>query len=38
MMISVLQTAVALASYNAEKNGEAAGEKQEQILVRDVHF
>jgi hypothetical protein len=33
-----LQTAVALASYDAEKEAEATGEKQGRILVRDEHF
>jgi hypothetical protein len=37
-MKSALQTAVALASYDAEIEAEAIGEKQGWILVRDENF
>jgi hypothetical protein len=38
-MISVaLQTAIALASYDADKEAEECGEKRKRILVRDSHF
>jgi hypothetical protein len=33
-----LQTAIALASYDAEKEAEASGDKTGRIEVRDEHF